>query len=109
MSGCIGTARAMPFGSQLVAGLAIGLAFAAAEPVHAQTADELVRDPKRLKVIQQGCKTNQPWATDTLCREAAEAIRRRFRGEGVRYTPMKPPAKPLEAAPKPPQAGKAER
>jgi hypothetical protein len=95
----------------VVLGASAGFALVVAvREARAQTADKLVRDPKRLEIIQQGCKTNQPWATDKLCREAAEAIRRRFRGQGARYTPMKPPAKPdAKAAAKPPHAKKDER
>jgi hypothetical protein len=106
MTRCIGTAPFMRFGSQIMAGLGIGSAIGAVQPARAQTADELVANPKKLEVIQQGCKTNQPWATEKLCREAAEAIRRRFRGEGVRYTPMKRPVRP---EPNPPTGRKGVR
>ena len=101
MRGCSTAARFMRYGVQFAGGLAIGLALAGATEARAQSTDELVANPKKLEVIQQGCKTNAPWATDRLCREAAEAIRRRFRGQGVRYTAPKPKA-PIKAAPKPP-------
>lgn len=97
MSRCATATRVMRYGAQFAGGLAIGLALVSATEARAQTADELVANPKKLEMIQQGCKTNQPWATDRLCREAAEAIRRRFRGGGVRYTPAK-----LKPAPKAP-------
>ena len=98
-------ATAMRHGVQLAGGLAIGLALVSATDARAQSADELVANPRKLELIQQGCTTNQPWATDRLCRQAAEAIRRRFRGAGVRYTPPKPkPAAkpPVAPAPKKP-------
>ena len=81
--------RLLRYGFQLVAGLAIGLTFGfAAQQARADdTVASLLRDPRRLDAVQLGCKTNQPWATDAVCRTAAEAIRRRFRGEGVPYTP----------------------
>jgi hypothetical protein len=97
MSRCANATRVIRYGAQFAGGLAIGLVLVSATEVRAQTADELVANPKKLEVIQQGCKTNQPWATDKICREAAEAIRRRFRGSGVRYTPPKP--KPAPKAP----------
>lgn len=112
MTGCVLASRLVRYGSQLVAGLAVGVALATAQQARAETASDLLANPKRLEFVQLGCKTNQPWATEALCREAAEAIRRRFRGEGPKYTPhrvdpfptdptMKPaPAKP-EAARRP--------
>ena len=75
--------------------LALGLstAFALGMAIHEaraeDTAASLLANPKRLEEVQQGCRTNQPWATDALCRQAAEAIRRRFKGQGVPYTPKK--------------------
>ena len=81
--------RLLRYGSQLVAGLAVGVALGlAASAARADdTVASLMRDPRRLDAVQLGCKTNQPWATDAVCRTAAEAIRRRFRGQGVPYTP----------------------
>lgn len=105
MRGCITAARVMRYGVQFAGGLAIGLALAGPTEARAQSADELVANPKKLEIVQQGCKTNAPWATERLCREAAEAIRRRFRGQGVRYTPPKPkpaPKAPVSPAPKKP-------
>ena len=112
MTGCIFASRLLRYGSQFVAGLAIGFTLASAQEARAESASDLLANPKRLELVQLGCKTNQPWATEALCRQAAEAIRRRFRGEGPKYTPhrvdpfptlptMKPaPAKP-EAARRP--------
>ena len=53
----------------------------------AEDAASLLATPKRLDQVQQGCKVNAPWTSPALCREAAEATRRRFRGVGVPYTP----------------------
>ena len=53
----------------------------------AEDAASLLANPMRLDKVQQGCKVNAPWASQALCREAAEATRRRFRGVGVPYTP----------------------
>ena len=58
-----------------------------ASPAFAEDATSLLANPKRLDQVQQGCKVNAPWASQALCREAAEATRRRFRGVGVPYTP----------------------
>ncbi len=107
------TARSAPrllrYGSQLAAGLTIGLTLvlAAQEARADDTVASLMRDPRHLDAVQLGCKTNQPWATDEVCRTAAEAIRRRFRGQGVPYTlhrvdpfPNQPTEKPTPG-PKP--------
>ncbi|MEH3099713.1 hypothetical protein [Sphingomonas adhaesiva] len=82
-------ARLRRYGVQLVAGLAIGVTAGSlvAEAKAADTAASLLADPARLAAVQQGCKTDQPWATDAVCREAAQAIRLRFRGKGVPYHP----------------------
>jgi len=83
MSGLI-TPRLMRYGSQLIAGLVIGVALGGAvREARAEDAASLLADPKRLDEVQRGCKTNAPWATEALCREAARAIRLRFRGGGV--------------------------
>lgn len=109
------TARAMRYGAPLVAGLAIGLVAscdAHDSRTQAQPADQRLTAPTGLEAVQQGCRTNQPWATDAVCREAAEAIRRRFQGGGARYTPHKVdpfpsrPATPTEPAGKTEQASK---
>ena len=52
----------------------------------AEDATSLLGSLKRLAQVEQGCKVNAPWASQALCREAAEAVRRLFRGEGVPYT-----------------------
>ena len=65
----------------------------------AEDATSLLGSLKRLAQVEQGCKVNAPWASPVLCREAAEAFRRLFRGEGVPYTPrhIKPfPSHPPE-------------
>lgn len=65
------------------------------------TVASLSGDPERLDAVQEGCRTNQPWATASLCQTAADATRRRFRGDGVTYAPRavdpfptQPPAAP---------------
>ena len=85
------TRRLRRIGSPLGCGLAISvlLGVTACRAQAEDTVAGLLRDPHRLDAVQQGCRTNQPWATDALCRTAAEAIRRRFRGEGVPYTPRR--------------------
>ncbi len=95
--------RLLRYGAQLVAGMAIGVVIgASAQEARADdTVASLMRDSRRLDAVQQGCKTNQPWATEAVCRTAAEAIRRRFRGEGVPYTPRRvdpSPSRPTEKA-----------
>lgn len=79
------------YAKQLVAGLAIGVVAGSvvAQARATDTAQSLLANPARLAAVQQGCKTNQPWATDMLCREAAQAIRLRFRGSGVPYHPRR--------------------
>lgn len=69
------------------------------------TVEGLTADPERLAAVQEGCSTNQPWASEQLCVAAAEARRRRFRGEGVPYTPQHTdpfPSRPEPSAPTPP-------
>lgn len=89
MSALLTGDRARRWAIQLALGLSAGFALGmAVREAHAQdTAASLFANPKRLAEVQQGCRTNQPWATDALCRQAAEAIRRRFRGGGVPYRP----------------------
>lgn len=91
MSGFLTRKRLIRYSTQLVTGLAIGVTIGslAAEATAADTAQSLLADPARLAAVQRGCKTNQPWATDALCREAAQAIRLRFRGTGVPYHPRR--------------------
>lgn len=91
MSAVVTHTRLPRHGSQLAAGLAIVLAIGvtAQEARAADTAASLLANPRRLAEVQQGCKVNAPWATEALCREAAQAIRLRFRGQGVPYTPRK--------------------
>jgi len=82
--------RARRYAVQLALGLGAGFALVmAVHQAHAEDAASLLADQKRLDMVQAGCKTNQPWATEALCREAAQAIRLRFRGAGVRYTPRR--------------------
>ncbi len=90
MSGFVTPSRLLRHGSQLIAGLAIGFALGGAiHEAHAEDAASLLANPHRLDEVQRGCKVNAPWATEALCREAAQAIRLRFRGQGVPYTPRK--------------------
>ena len=53
----------------------------------ADDAASLLGSLKRLAQVEQGCKVNAPWASQALCRDAAEAVRRQFSGMGVPYTP----------------------
>jgi len=103
MSAVVSHSRLLRYGSQLVAGLAVGLAIglAAQEARAADTATSLLANPRRLAEVQQGCKVNAPWATEALCREAAQAIRLRFRGKGVPYTPRRVELFPSHPAVKP--------
>lgn len=59
-------------------------------------ASQLAADPERLKAAREGCRTDAPGATETLCAAAAEATRRRFRGEAGSYRPA--PVDPFPAA-----------
>ena len=97
--------RARRYAVQLALGLGAGFALGmAVHQAHAEDAASLLANPKRLDMVQAGCKTNQPWATEALCREAAQAIRLRFRGAGVRYTPhrVEPyPSRPAAKSPAP--------
>lgn len=67
-----------------------------------ESVEDLTADPVRLATVQEGCRTNQPWATEQLCVAAAEARRRRFRGEGVPYTPQHTDPFPSRPEPSPP-------
>lgn len=114
MSALLTRERVRRYAVQLALGLGAGFALGMAiHQAHAEDAASLLADPKRLEMVQAGCKTNQSWATEALCREAAQAIRLRFRGAGVRYTPhrvephpSRPAAKP--SAPASPPSGKPE-
>ena len=109
MSAFLTRARLRRYGTQFVAGLAIGIMAGSlvAEARAADTAQSLLADPARLAAVQQGCKTNQPWATDALCREAAQAIRLRFRGKGVPYHPRTVDPFASKPRPSPPPEKKA--
>lgn len=50
-------------------------------------AGQLAADPDRLKAVREGCRTDAPGATETQCAAAAEATRRRFRGDAGPYRP----------------------
>ncbi|MBM2765024.1 EexN family lipoprotein [Burkholderia anthina] len=54
-----------------------------------ETVDSLAANPERLKELHQQCKTDRAKLGDALCDRAAEAINRRFFGNG--QTPYKPP------------------
>ncbi len=109
MSTVVSHTRLLRYRSQIVAGLAIGLAIGsiAQEARAADTAASLLANPRRLAEVQQGCMVNAPWATEALCREAAQAIRLRFRGEGVPYTPRRVDTFPSHPAVKPAPSKKA--
>lgn len=102
----LGRDRLRRYAVQMILGLGAGFALGMAvyEARAADDARSLLADPRRLAQVQEGCRTNQPWATDALCREAAQAIRWRFRGRGVPYTPHRSdpfPTKPQPRASKP--------
>jgi len=106
MSWLITAPRLKRYGVQLVAGVAIGVALGGAvSEAWAEDAASLLADPQRLDEVQRGCKVNAPWATEMLCREAAQAIRLRFRGQGVPYTPQRVDPFPSHSPPKPPASG----
>ena len=103
MSAFLTRERARRYAIQLALGLGAGFALGmAVHQAHAEDAASLLANPKRLDMVQAGCRTNQPWATEALCREAAQAIRLRFRGAGVRYTPHRVEPYPRRPATKPP-------
>ena len=93
------TSRILRFGPPIVAGLMVGFAIHGARAE--DSVDGLLRNPKHLDEVQAGCKVNAPWATDALCKTAGEAIRRRFRGQGVPYTPQHVDPFPSQPDPKP--------
>ena len=62
----------------------------------AEDAASLLGSLKRLAQVEQGCKVNAPWASQALCRDAAEAVRRQFSGVGVSYTPHQVEAFPSD-------------
>ena len=97
------TSRILRFGPSVIAGLMVGFAIHSA---HAEdSVDSLLRDPKHLDEVQAGCKANAPWATESVCRTASEALRRRFLGQGVPYTPHRVdpfPSRPAMKLPAPP-------
>lgn len=106
MSAVLTSAHVRRYAVQLALGLAVGVPLGLAiHPAHAENAASLLANPKRLDEVQRGCKTNTPWATEALCREAAQAIRLRFQGRGVPYTPHRvepfPPPEPQTSPAKP--------
>lgn len=54
-----------------------------------ETVDSLVANPERLKELHQQCKTDRAKLGDELCNRVAEAMNRRFMGDGK--TPYNPP------------------
>ena len=84
------TSRILRYGPPAVAGLMVGFAIHAARAE--DTVGSLLHNPKHLDAVQAGCKANAPWATESVCRTASEALRRRF--------PW--PRRPLHAAPRRP-------
>lgn len=81
--------RARRYAVQLALGLGAGVAFGMAiSQAHAEDAASLLANPKHLEMVQAGCKTNQPWATEALCREAAQAPATRRTGSSpIRAAP----------------------
>ncbi|MFT3813318.1 MAG: entry exclusion lipoprotein TrbK [Acidovorax sp.] len=52
--------------------------------------EELAADPVRLKELRRRCITERPTMGDLLCNRVAEAVNKRFFGDGkVPYTPPK--------------------
>jgi hypothetical protein len=83
----------------VIAGLLTALAIQAA---HADdSVAGLMHDRARLDAVQHGCKVDATWATPELCKTAAEAIRRRFLGQGAPYTLRSVDVSPNHPAPKP--------
>ena len=108
MSAFLTRERIRRYAVQLALGLGAGFALGmAVHQARAEDARSLLADPRRLDMVQAGCKTNQPWASEALCREAAQAIRLRFRGAGVRYTPRRVETHPSHPAVKPPAPASA--
>ncbi len=54
-----------------------------------ETVESLTTDPGQLKELRQRCKTERAKLGDELCNRAAEAVNRRFFGDGK--TPYNPP------------------
>ncbi|WP_428393486.1 hypothetical protein [Lichenicoccus sp.] len=97
------TSRILRFASPAIAVVMIGFAVHAARAE--DSVDSLLRDPKHLDEVQAGCKANAPGATESVCRTASEALRRRFLGQGVPYTPHRVdpfPSRPTMKLPAPP-------
>jgi len=59
----------------------------APEPPAEESVERLLADPVRLDTAQGACRNGGLEESDARCRVAAEAVRRRFRGGGVTYTP----------------------
>lgn len=54
------------------------------------TVETLAANPERLSEVRQQCKTDRAKLGDELCNRAAEAMNRRFFGDGkTPYTPPK--------------------
>ena len=90
--------------ASLLAGLLLG------SPVHharAETAENLLADPRRLDLVQAGCKAGTAWTTSEPCNEVAQAIRMRFQGGDVPYAPHTVdlfPTRPTMSTPAPSSA-----
>ena len=59
----------------------------APEPPTEESVERLLAEPSRLDAAQAACREGGLEESDARCRVAAEAVRRRFRGGGVTYTP----------------------
>lgn len=59
-------------------------------PTTTETVESLVANPERLKELREQCRLDRAVLGDALCNRVAEAMRRRFYGDGtVPYTPLK--------------------
>jgi hypothetical protein len=63
---------------------------ACGKPQPTETVESLMADPKRLKLLREQCKTEPAKLGDEMCDRMAEAVKRRFFGDGkVPYSPPK--------------------
>ena len=99
-----GKLRRNAIASVLALGASASFAVAScSDPRSTDTPAGLEADPDRLAKVQDACRTGDVTADDSRCRAAAEAKRRQFQGDGVRYTPggvASPASEPTPAEPR---------